>query len=339
MPSLRKFSSMAGVSPATVSRIFAHKGPVANKTRDRVLALAKLVGFRPSAVGQVAFGGRTRSVGVLVPVLDVTYFADIATGLQETLLAEDYLPMVLQSSIDEDRRAIRRLPDHKVDALCLSLIDESMAPEDFSEVAKTKVPVVVISPLGTGLMFDMACDDDIGGGLQAGEHLVALGHRRIAFGLFGEGRSSSTLRQQGLVQSLTQHGLKLTKDNIALLPARIPNPRDAFHRDVHRILSQPNRPTAFFASTDLMAAQVYLVARELGLRIPHDLSVVGYADLGFSAHIDPPLTTVRQDGRELGRQAATLILKRLFQPTMPRQDVMVPTQLIVRASTGPAPRP
>lgn len=108
---------MAGVSPATVSRIFTNKGVVSPTTQERVLALAKSVGFRPSAVGQVAFGGQTKSVGVLLPMLAITYFADIATGLQETLLAEDYLPMVLQSSFDNDRRSIRRLLDHRVDAL------------------------------------------------------------------------------------------------------------------------------------------------------------------------------------------------------------------------------
>ena len=334
MLSLRKFAAMAGVSPATVSRVFANKGLVAPRTHARVIALAKSVAFRPSAFGNVAFGGNTRSVGVLVATLKVTYFADIATGLQETLLAENYLPMVLQSIVDSDRRSIRRLLDHRVDALCLGLMDETLTPDDFSEVVKAKIPVVVISPMGSGLMFDTASDDDIGGGRLAGEHLLSLGHQRIGFGLLGEGRATSSLRQNGFEQALAQHKLSLASRDIARMPPRGPDGEAMFSRDVHRILSRPDRPTAFFASTDLLAANVYHVARGLNLHIPRDLSIVGYADLTFAAHIDPPLTTIRQDGLELGRSAAELILNRLGNSTAPRQDVMVPTELVTRGSTA-----
>ena len=218
--------------------------------------------------------------------------------------------------------------------LCLVLVDESLTPDDFSEVVKAKVPAVVISPLGSSLMFDMAGDDDIGGGRLAGEHLLSLGHERIGYALFGEGRSTSSLRQQGFEQALAQRGLKLADRDIACLPARDLNREALFVDDLRRILSRPDRPTAFFASTDVLAAHTYGVARELGLRIPHDLSVVGYANLSFAQYVDPPLTTIRQDGRELGRRAAALILNRLHNPTAPRQDVVVPTELIVRASTA-----
>jgi LacI family transcriptional regulator len=336
--SLRDIARLAEVSPATVSRVFTGRTPVAEDTRQRVLDIAAAHGFRPSAIGQVAFGGGTQSIGVLVPNLSTSFFADIAQGLQLELLQADYLPMILQEETgDPERRAIGRLLDHRVDGMVLHLVDEALQPHDFSLVLKVGIPVVLLGVISPALVFDVVCNDDRQGGRQVGEHLVGLGHRRLGFCYFGAGHSAADTRLAGFREVLDRTGIALREQDIAKLDPFAPDRDALFQADMLRVLRNPDRPTAIFASTDLLARTVYLVAREVGLRIPQDLSVVGFANLNFAALTDPPLTTVDQHGIELGRRAARLIMARLKDPSMPRRSEVVPTQLVVRASTAAPP--
>jgi len=332
--SLREFSRLAGVSAATVSRVSSNQGNVAPDTEQRILKLAEAVGFRPSAIGRVAFGGQTHSVGVLLPSLRVSFFADIAAGLQIPLLNQDYLPMILQLWPADEQKAVQRLLDHRVDALVVNLVDESLTTRDFAIITKSQLPLVLLGPWHAGLTADNIASDDVLGGRLAGRHLLALGHKRIGFGYFGEGHSSADLRQAGLTAALESSGLTLRKEDIARLPPHSANRDAEFAAQTRVILRRADRPTAFFASTDTLAKLVYQVARELKLHIPRDLSIVGFADLDFAPLIDPPLTTIHQNGMEFGKQAAEMVLRRLQNPNLPQQSMLMPTHLVVRQSTA-----
>jgi DNA-binding LacI/PurR family transcriptional regulator len=336
--SLRDIARLAGVSPATVSRVYSGSRPVAPKTRQRILDLAAEHGFRPSAIGQAAFGGRTRSIGVLLPDLAVSFFADIAGGLQQELLQADYLPMILErQTSNTDRRAIQRLLDHRVDGMLLHLIDEALLPQDFALVMKAGLPIVLIGVIHPTLNVDIVTNDDRTGAREIGAHLLELGHRRLGFVYFGAGHSASDLRLAGFRDALGRNGLVLREQDMARYDP-FDSDRDArLHAELLRILRQPDRPTAIFAPADNLAGKVYRAARELGLRIPTDLSVAGFANLNFSPLTDPPLTTVDQLGAEVGRRAARLMLDRIAHPNRRRRTEIVATQLIVRASTAPPP--
>jgi len=337
--SLREFSRLVGVSPATVSRVFSGSGKVAPETHKRILELAEKLGFRPSAVGQVAFGGDTRSVGVLVPTLEVSFYAQVVSGLQEHLLDVDYLPIVLQSNLgDSDTHAVKRLLDHRVDAMLLTFSSEALTPDDLGIVLRAKVPVVLLGAFRASLALDAIDNDDVAGARTVGEHLVSLGHRRFGFCYFGEGHSNADLRLAGFREALATHALALPDTNIIRLHPHHPNRETFMHDELLQLLSRTDRPTAIFASTDDLARAVYAVAKELKLQIPRDLSVVGYANLNFASQIEPPLTTVDQNGREMGKRAAQIILDRLENPTAPHRVEIIPAQLVIRASTARPPK-
>ncbi len=335
--SLRDIARLAGVSPATVSRVYSGRLPVALKTRQRILDLAAEHGFRPSAIGQAAFGGGTRSIGVLLPDLTTSFFADIAGGIQRELLQADYLPMVMQQGIadDPEQRSVLRLLDHRVDGMILHLTDEAMLPRDFSLVIKAGLPVVLIGAIHPNLKVDIVTNDDRAGGRELGAHLLELGHRRMGFVYFGAGHSTSDLRLAGFREALSRSGIVMREQDMARLDPFDPDREVRLHAELLRILRQPERPTSIFASTDNLAGEVYRAAREAGLRIPGDLSVVGFANLNFSPLIDPPLTTVDQLGAEVGHLAARLILDRIANPNRRRRTEVVATRLLVRASTAP----
>ena len=142
--SMRDFSRQIGVSPATVSRVFSKPDAVAGGTREWVLKEARKAGFRPSPVTRSAIGKSTRSIGVLVPDLSVSFFADIARGVQAALLAEDYLPVVLSNDGEDGLRGVQRMIDHRVDALIFGVSDEAIRQPEIMAITGPDFPFVLV---------------------------------------------------------------------------------------------------------------------------------------------------------------------------------------------------
>ena len=167
MISLRQFAKMAGVSPATVSRIFSGSDSVAPVTSTRIMELALACNFRPSVVRAASRRGGTRSIGVVMPSLDVSYFADIFRGIQQELFREKYLPILVDSSINPELDAVNRLVDHQVDGLILGLVRETLTPSAFKNILQLNLPLVITGSITAGLYGDVVDNDDVTGGRLA----------------------------------------------------------------------------------------------------------------------------------------------------------------------------
>ena len=339
MISLRKFSKLAGVSPATVSRAFSNGKGLAPDTRKRILEIAERVDFRPSAIGSVAFGGKTRSIGVIMPGFRVSYFMDIAAGIQEHLIEQNQLPILLDSTAASTADCLKRMMDHRIDGLIINIINEESTKEDFADLLKLNIPILAIGPVLAGLHCDTVDTDDTQGGILAAEHLLKLGHRNFACTYYGAGMSSCENRISGFKTKLAQAGVELKDENIARLKPFDSEGVSHFKVKIREILQSDNRPTAFFATTDFHALEVFEVAKELNIRIPEDLSVIGFADLVFSEYIHPALTTIRQDGHKVGLEAAKCIMKRMKHDDDSAKNrrmdhKLLPVELIVRESTA-----
>jgi LacI family transcriptional regulator len=306
---IKEFSTLIGVSTATVSRVFSGKNTVAEKTRSRVLALAKQYGFRPSQVAKSSFGGRTKSVGVLLCRLTCSYFADIAIGIQRELLKCDYLPIMIDLREDGERAGLKRLIDHRVDGIILSTADLSLHEEEIREITRFNLPVVTVDSRGHEMSYDNVCSDERGGGRLAGEYLLRHGHRHIGFFSHSPENSSARLqRLDGLREALAEADLVIKQADILNLPGAV---EDKPMSRLCHYLASPERPSAIYAFNDNDAILVYRAAARCGLRLPEDLSVIGHAGLDFSAVMSPALTTIRQDGGNIGRDAAAMMLERL----------------------------
>ena len=335
MMSLRKFSKLAGVSPATVSRAFSHPDDVAVKTRKHVYELAERLDFRPSAVGNAAHGGKTRSVGVVMPGLEVSYFSDITLGVQDILLKKNYLPITLCSRQTKLPECLKRLMDHRIDALIAYAVNESLTRDSFADLLKLHIPIVSLSAAMAHFQCDSIGTDDYQGGRLVAEHLLSLGHRDMAITYFGEGSSDCEARLMGFSQRLAADGIPIPEENILAFLPRDKRNKEEFRLRIADLLSSPKRPTAIFATTDIHASIIYQVAAQLKIRIPDDVSVVGYADLDFAPHLQPPLTTVRQDGFRVGQLAAEKALQLITGPELPPENQKVDIELVVRGSTAP----
>jgi len=339
MISLRKFAKIAKVSPATVSRAFSGSASVQPETREHILDLAKTYGFSPTCARPASVNGSTRSVGLLVPTLGLSYFSDIALGVQSSLNERGFLAISVEARAvaDGDRGALKRLLEHSVDGLILDITNESVSKDEFQRLSNFEGPIVQVESRRAGFSTDVVATDDMEGGRLAAQHLLELGHRRIAFCRYGEGHSTCEARFIGFKSALDASGTGFD-GNLEIAYPWTKEREETLASEIKRLLSLPlkNRPTAIFAPMDTLACQVYEIAAELGVKIPDDLSVIGYSDLDFAKRVEPKLTTVRQDGVAVGREAAKLFFGRMDDPSAALKVKLMPVELVVRGSTAPA---
>jgi DNA-binding LacI/PurR family transcriptional regulator len=339
MLSLREFAKIAGVSRMTVSRAFSGSDKISIKTRAYLVELAEKYDFRPCAVQPSSRKGKTRSVGVLYPGFNISYFMDIGLGVQAELISQGYLPILLSVIPENLHDCLNRLIDHRIDGLIFTY-STFLTELDFERLKRLEIPLVFFGHSKVpGLDACYVDSDDEMGGRLAAQHLLELGHRKIAMVSTPRGQLE---RETSFMATLSEAGIKFSEKDIVryewknsykdLVHDPFPNP--GIKKNLVTLLNSPNRPTAIFASTDLLALDVYTILNEMNIKIPEDISVIGYADLRDSRKMYPPLTTIRQDGKTEGRKAAELIIKTLNNKTVEQTFHPVPTELIIRDSTS-----
>ncbi len=318
----------------TVSRALNGRGRIAVETRERVLAVATRLKYRPNRLVRAIKQGRSGTVGVMVPIA-LSFASEIVRGIHDALAEQQYLPILHfhgvgpQATRDEtEREYLHRLLDHRVDGIIFWPSDETVSQIYLHEVWDRGVPLVAVDRNLPRTNADFSGTDDIAGGRMAARHLLSLGHRHLCH-IGGEPWVSTYAdRRRGFEETLAEAA------NVRCVVAEA---ADCRCRDlVRELLTSRDRPTAVFLASDRMAADVYAVAESLDLLIGRDLSVLGYADLAESAGLRPRLSTMRQDPYAIGQAAASLLLDRIegrYDKPKPR-SVRVPPQLVERESTG-----
>lgn len=319
----------AGVSVSTVSKVVNERYGVAPTTSRRVMEVVNELGYETSLVASSLRRRRTSVIGILVAEFEpfsvelLKGISVAATGTGYELLAYTGLVSGV-SSVGWERKSLSRLAG--------TLIDGAIIVTPTTVIPGTSIPVVAIDP-HTGQDGPASIDsDNVGGALVAVRHLIGLGHTRIAHIRGRRDLSSAQLREDGYRQALEESGILFDPDLVLFGEYSAAQTASV----ARELLSRPDRPTAVFAANDISAIGVVAVARELGLRIPEDLSIVGFDDIPDAANSTPPLTTVAQPLHELGERALQMLLALLDeQPVASR--VHLPAELVVRASTGPVP--
>lgn len=331
--SLRAIAELAGVSAMTVSRTLSGHDNVAAATRGRVLRAARRLKYRPNRLAKAVLRGRSGTVGVMISPLK-PFESRVVHGIHDALVARGALPILHfhDAGPGADRDAaeldyIHRLLDQRVDGLIFWPSDETVPDVYLEEVWQRKVPLVAVDRHLPQTRADFSGTDDKAGGRLAAEHLLALGHRRLAH-VGGEPWVSTYAdRRTGFEQAVAAYG-----ERVETISCRECDCHDA----VRRLLASRTRPTAIFAASDGMAPGIYAAAKAAGIEIGRDLAVVGFADLAAASALVPGLTTLRQNPYEIGRQAARLVLDRIEGTAAADrpQTVRLLPELVVRESSG-----
>ncbi len=325
-PTITDVAAAAGVSVATVSKAVNGRYGVASETVDRVLAVVAELGYESSLIASSMRARTTGVIGVLVAGFE-PFSAEILKGVGQALDDSRYDLLAYSGSHSTaegwERRSLSRLSG--------TLIDGAIMVTPTVINVGAEVPVVAIDPhTGPADLPTVECDS-YGGALQATRHLIELGHTRIGFIAGRRDLRSSIARDAGYRRALTDAGLPVDPRLVGSGSYR----QDAVRVAALDMLRRADRPTAIFAANDISALEIVRVADELGLRVPRDLSIVGFDDVPEAAKATPALSTVRQPMQQLGVEAARLLLTLMRGESPAATHVTLPTRLIARETTAP----
>jgi LacI family transcriptional regulator len=331
---MAEVAAAAGVSVPTVSKVLNQRPDVAPATRARVERVLVEHGYVVRRAGRALRTGKSGQIDFVVQSLNSDYAAEILRGVEEALSPTD-VRVVLATTHDPQRRErqwLQRLTDGSTDGAVVVLADAQSPP--VQELRRRDIPFVVVDRLGELGPDDLSVSaTNWAGGRRAAEHLLALGHRRIA-GLLGPPDFPATRdRLAGYRAALEAAGVPLDPALVRYGDWRSAPARGT----MGDLLDLADPPTAVFAGNDEQCLGIYRALYERGLRVPDAVSVVGFDDMPYSSLLAPPLTTVRQPLREMGRVATKLLLRLIAGEPVERVRVELATPLVRRGSSAPPP--
>ena len=327
---MREVAELAGVAMSSVSRVLSSHPDVSPGMSARVLAAVEQLGYKPNLLAQGLRRRETLSVGFVVGDISNPLLAQIAMGAETALREAGYSMLLTNSEGDPELDAahVRLFEQRRVDGLILSTAREGHEPTH-AALREAGVPIAVVDrELPSDLRASRALSDHRAGMSATVRHLLDLGHRRIGV-VLGQPVRPSIERLRALEDVFAERGLPRTH---AVIEGRF----SAEHGEAatRSLLDAPEPPTAILAAGNQLVVGALRVIAERGLELARDLSFVGCDDIAITELYRPPIATVRRDSFELGRVAADLLLRRLRGDDEP-VDVVLPTEFVPRASTGP----
>ena len=339
---IREVSKRSGVSVSTVSRVFNGYGDVSASTRQRVLAAARELDYAPSAAARTLVKQSSQLIGVVLftgyehPDIGHPFFQEVLVGVKRGIgaLGYDVLLFATEQPGSSDGRPhsyVRRARHHRVDGVVLMGVDRD--DPEVERLLESGIPLIGVDLDVVGGHASYVSSDNVGGARLAVRHLHSLGHTRIATIAGPQGTKPGADRLLGYRAELHALGLE-TRAGYEQLGDFYSESGDAAMR---ALLALPEPPTAVLAAADMMAIGAIRAAQAAGLRVPEDVSVVGFDDIEIAPLLNPALTTVRQDKIGLGLAAARALVEQIENPDVTPPVLTLPVELVVRASSGGAP--
>jgi DNA-binding LacI/PurR family transcriptional regulator len=327
-PTMQQVAELAGVSTALVSLVMRDAPNVSDYRRQLVLSAADELGYRPNVLARNLASRRTQTIGVVLNDLHNPFFAEIADGLQAAADDNRYRLLIGNGSHSQlgEERSVETFLQFRADGL---VIAGSVLSDDLLERTSRTAPIVVVGRTSSSQVFDTANTDDQVGARLVVDHLIDLGHERIAHIDGGRG-AGVTERRAGYRSAMNARGLG---EHIHVVRGDY---SEAGGRKAARVLMQHDRrPTAIFAGNDLSAVGALGVVEYLGFDVPGDVSIVGYDNTALAAMHHVALTTINQPTEELGRAAIDLLLQRLDGNRTEATHHVAEPELICRSTSGP----
>jgi LacI family transcriptional regulator len=333
-PSMVDVAKRAGVSQTTVSYVLSERKDVVipESTRERIWRAARELGYRPNSLARGLVKGKTQTIGVLIPRMDSSFHALIMDGIQEVCTTADYRVLLADSrhNGELEARQVEMLLEHRVDGIISIAVAGASSGSWVRMLKRENVPLVIVDEHTFEGEADCVVSDDVTGAKAAVEHLIRLGHQRIVHLSAGTDMSAARDRCAGYLAAMQEAGIQphegwVKGDSFFMSVERI-------HEIVAELLDLPEPPTALFAANDDLAAEAIEVARQRSIAVPQQLAIVGYGNTEVGRHLR--LTTVHQDPRRMGQEAARRLMQRLQNPDLPVECILLPTQLVIRETCG-----
>ena len=315
---------------ATASRAFSTPDAVSAALRERVLEAARALLYQPSRAARTLRAGTSQTVGVVIPDLQNPFFTAVVRGLDHVLRQAGY-SLLLANSDEDPEREQEMLAMLRAEGVAgIIFVPINARNSSYQELVDPHRPVVAVDRLPSRLKVDLVTVDNEAGARAAVEHLIALGHRRVAL-LNGPSKHSTAVeRERGYLAALRLADLRPQPD----LVYRGDFSERAGFEGMRALTALHPRPSAVFVANNLMTLGALRALHEMQVRIPGDMALAGFDDMPWATSLNPPLTAVAQPDIEIGRSAAELLLARIADPERAVRHVVLAANLVVRASCG-----
>lgn len=319
------------VSVVTVSKALRDQSDISDATKKRILKRARELNYQPNWIARSLVSGRTHTIGLVVPDLMYSFFAEVARGLSVRVRPSGYQVVI---SISEEnphleREEVKLLLARRVDGLVLASAQPLSCPELFHAIEASRVPYVLIDRKIVGLKANYVGVDDVKVGWMATEHLIACGCRSVAH-IGGPKVGTARGRLEGYRKALAQHGLSAP----AAFVLSGGSEDDGGYHAMRRLLALKHKPDGVFCFNDPVAAGAVKAILEAGLHVPRDMAVVGVGNVHYSDQLRVPLSTVDQNSSQVGQSAAQLLLHLIEKRARGTRTVLLRPHLVVRESSS-----
>lgn len=319
-------------SVSTISRAFNDKYDIRKETRDVILSKAKEMGYSPNPMAKSLLKQCSNQIGVVVPEFINSFFPEVIIGIQEVFIKKGYQVLIMQSneSYENEIENVKAMENNMVDGMILSQSVENQNVEYYENLIKQGFPIVLFNRVSNKLNTHKVVFDDYKWAFFATEHLIYQGYKKIIHFTTSHSLSFSQNRIKGFVDALKKHKLKILEGSIVEAGLLISDGE----REMEKLIASHNLPDAIFCVNDMCAIGAMKMLKKYGYKIPGDVALVGFTETKLAELIDPPLTSVAQPTKEIGRTAALLLLeqiesKGIFVP----QTVTLNGRLNVRESS------
>lgn len=331
MATMKEVADRADVSVATVSRVINKSGYVSPDLEARVHEAMRTLKYQPSALARSLRRQETQTIGVLVPQLDQPFFSALAFTVEKALFSGGYRTLICSAEEDQDKENayVEMLLRQRVDGVIM--VPTGRSVHAIRQFLDKNIPVVLVDRDLPALQANKVLSDNYKGGYEGMRYLLEIGHTKI--GVIGAPAYSEAMTQRmaGIRQALADHHVQ---DNPELLVTGVLQQFEMGYQSALELLRQTPRPTAIFALTDVIAVGVMHAASALGLRLPQDLSVMGFDNIPLATYSIPGLTTIAQPIYEMGEAATKLLLAHVHTHELEPQTLVFDCKLVVRQSTA-----
>lgn len=334
---IKEIARLLEISKSTVSRALRDSSEISAETKKRVIDLAESLHYSPNPIALSLLKNRTQTIGVIVPDIANRFYSSTIGGIEDIAYSRGYHTMIYQSHelLERELSATRHIAQRRVDGLVVAISSQSEDTDHFIELQEQGIPVVLFDRVLDSLQTHKVRIDDYKGAFDATEHLISQGCQRIAHIAGPKPVSITRNRLEGYKDALAKHGIEFQEEWVLHSPIT----QESGTERTYQLMALRNRPDAIFGASDRITMGIHWALRQLGYKMPEDVAVVGFCDLGTSLLMSPPISSITQPSFEMGQQATSLLLDLIESTNTPAtyETRVLPSNLVIQQSSLKAP--
>jgi len=328
---IKDIARMLGISKSTVSRALGGRSDIHPETKQKIMELASQLNYEPNALAINLKQQRTNTIGVIVPETINRFFARTVGGIQKGADMAGVNVMICQSneSYIAEKKNIQSLVSSRVDGLIVSISRETDRSDHFASLIEKGIPLVFVDRICQDIDASQVMTNNYDIAMQGTEHLIAQGCQRIAFVAGPQHLFNSRARLEGYLDALRKHNMPVKESYILHSHYR----SDKVEEYTRYLLNLPQRPDAVFAINDYAAIEMMHVLKKSGLRIPHDIAILGFNNENICRFVEPPLSSIEHPAHDIGLAAAEILINQIRHHDMRPEKRVISSTLVIRESS------